>query len=113
MPLCWFVMDTKDKDRDRDRDKDRESKEEKSRKALHDLGLEIADKLITGLEKKPTHQLVLQKLLEPIVRHILNYIFPWVVGVAILFLVLLICTVITCVIVLRTPSSVTAYALSI
>jgi hypothetical protein len=79
-------------------------KERKARLALHDLGLELADRWISGFEKRPTQQLVLQKLIDPIVRHILNSIFPWIVGVAILFLVLLICTVITCVIVLRSGS---------
>ena len=78
-----------------------EQKEKRARAALHDLGLEIADRWITGFEKRPTQQLVLQKIIDPIVRHILNSIFPWIVGVAILFLVLLLCTVITCVIVLR------------
>ena len=76
-------------------------KENKARTAIHDLGLEIADRWASGFEKRPTQQLVLQKVLDPIVRHILNSIFPWIVGVVILFLVLLICTVVTCVIVLR------------
>lgn len=84
--------------------KEKERKERKARSALHDLGLELADRWISGFEKRPTQQLVLQKLIDPIVRHILNSIFPWIVGVAILFLVLLICTVVTCVIVLRSGS---------
>jgi hypothetical protein len=77
------------------------TQEKRARKALHDLGLEIADRWASGFEKHPTQQLVLQKLIDPVVRHILNTIFPWIVGVAILFLILLICTVVTCVIVLR------------
>ena len=85
------------KDKDKDRDK-------VARSALHDLGLEIADRWVTGFEQRPTQQLVLQKIIDPVVRHILNSIFPWIVGVAILFLVLLFCTVITCVIVLRSGS---------
>lgn len=85
---------------------EKERKERKARSALHDLGLELADRWISGFEKRPTQQLVLQKLIDPIVRHILNSIFPWIVGVAILFLVLLICTVVTCVIVLRSGSPV-------
>jgi hypothetical protein len=63
--------------------------------------MELADRWATGFEKRPTQQLILQKIVEPVVRHILSTIFPWVVGVAILFLVLLLCTVVTCVIVLR------------
>lgn len=79
----------------------REAKEATARVALHELGLNIAEHWVNGFEKRPTQQLVLQKFIDPIVRHILNSIFPWIVGVAILFLVLLLCTVITCVIVLR------------
>jgi len=79
-------------------------KEAKARSSLQAFGLEIADKWVSGFEKKPTQQLVLQKFIDPVVRHILNTIFPWIVGVAILFLVLLFCTVATCVIVLRSES---------
>ena len=78
-----------------------ESKEVRARAALQELGIEIADKWASGFEKRPTQKLVLQKIVDPIVRHVLNSIFPWIVGVAILFLILLICTVVTCVIVLR------------
>jgi hypothetical protein len=76
-------------------------KEERARAALHQLGLEIADRWASGFEKRPTQQLILQKIIEPAVRHVLNSIFPWIVGVAILFLVLLVCTVVTTYIVLR------------
>ena len=81
----------------------KETKETKAKAALQELGLEIADRWVSGFEKRPTQQLILQKFIDPIVRHILSSIFPWIVGVAILFLVLLLCTVITCVIVLRSP----------
>ncbi len=77
------------------------TKEQRARSALAELGLTIADKWASEFEKRPTQQLVLQKLIDPIVRHVLNSIFPWIVGVAILFLVLLVCTVVTTVIVLR------------
>ncbi len=80
------------------------SREERARQALQDLGLQVADRWASGFQHRPTQQLVLQKIIEPAVKHILQTIFPWVVGVAILFLVLLICTVVTCVIVLRAPS---------
>ncbi len=75
--------------------------ETRARMALQELGLEIADRWASGFEKRPTQQLVLQKIIEPAVRHVLNSIFPWIVGVAILFLVLLVCTVVTTYIVLR------------
>ena len=87
-----------------------EAKEKAARSALHDLGLEIADRWVSGFEKRPTQQLVLQKIIDPIVRHILNSIFPWIVGVAIFFLILLICTVVTCVIVLQSGSHVSVVA---
>jgi hypothetical protein len=85
----------------------KQSKEERARAALQNLGLEIADRWATGFQQRPTQQLILQKIVEPAVRHILNIVFPWVVGVAILFLVLLLCTVVTCVIVLRSGVSIT------
>lgn len=78
-------------------------KEIAARSALQDLGMEIADRWVAGFEKRPTQQLILQKFIDPVVRHILNSIFPWIIGVAILFLVLLFCTVATCIIVLRAP----------
>lgn len=80
------------------------SADSRSQQALYDLGLQVADQIASGLEKRPTQQLVLQKLIDPVVRHILSTIFPWVVGVAICFLILLVCTVVTCFIVLRGPS---------
>jgi hypothetical protein len=80
---------------------DAAEKEARARAALQDLGLEIADRWASGFAKRPTQQLVLHKIVEPVVRHILNTIFPWVLGVAVLFLVLFICTVVTCVIVIR------------
>lgn len=80
-------------------------KEREAQSALQQLGLEIADRWASGFEKRPTQQLVLQKIIDPAVRHILSTIFPWVVGVAILFLVLLTCTVVTCYIVLSSGPS--------
>ena len=82
-----------------------DGKETRARAALHQLGLEIADQWATGFQRRPTQQLVLQKIIEPAVSHILQTMFPWVVGVAVLFLVLLVCTVVTCVIVLRSGST--------
>lgn len=79
-------------------------REGQARTALHNLGLELADKWASGFENRPTQQLVLQKIIDPAVKHILSSIFPWVVGVAILFLILLVCTVVTTVIVLRSGS---------
>ncbi len=82
-----------------------DAKESRARSALQELGLEIADQWATGFQRRPTQQLILQKIIEPAVSHILQTIFPWVVGMAVLFLVLLVCTVVTCVIVLRSGAA--------
>jgi hypothetical protein len=79
-------------------------KETRARAALAELGLEIADRWASGFEKRPTQQLILQKIIDPAVQHVLNSVFPWIVGGAILFVVLFICTVVTTVIVLRSGS---------
>lgn len=78
--------------------------QERSLRALKELGLEIAERWAAGFEERPTQQLVLQKIIDPAVRHIMNSIFPWIVGGAILFVVLFICTVVTCFIVLRSAT---------
>ena len=87
-------------------DESRDSKESKARKALHDLGLRIADQWASGFQDKPTQQLILQKIIDPAVKHILHSISPWIVGMGILFLVLFTCTVVTCIIVLRSSPQV-------
>ena len=90
------------------------SKEQRARAALQELSLEIADKWATGFQQRPTQQLVLQKILDPAVRHVMNAIFPWIIGGAVLFLILFVCTVVTCFIVIRSglmvPASTTATA---
>ena len=80
--------------------------ESRAKEALKKLGLEIADRWASGFQNRPTQQLILQKIIDPIVKHVLQTMFPWMVGTAILFLVLLVCTVVTCVIVLRTSPAV-------
>lgn len=81
-----------------------DTKDSRARKALHELGLRLADQWASGFQDRPTQQLILQKIIDPAVKHILNSISPWIVGMAILFLVLIVCTVVTCVIVLRGAS---------
>lgn len=83
-----------------------ESKESKARQALHDLGLRLADQWASGFQDRPTQQLILQKIIDPAVKHILHSVAPWIIGMAVLFLVLITCTVVTCVMVLRGPSGV-------
>jgi len=88
-----------------------DTKEHRARAALQELSLEIADKWATGFQQRPTQQLILQKIIDPAVRHILSSIFPWVIGGAILFLILLVCTVVTCFIVIRSGLTVPATAI--
>ena len=76
-------------------------RERRARDALQELGLEIADRWASGFQNRPTQQLVLQKIIDPAVRHILSSIFPWVLGVGMLFFIMLICTVLTMVLVMR------------
>lgn len=88
-------------------------RERRARDALQELGLEIADRWASGFQNRPTQQLVLQKIIDPAVRHILSSIFPWVLGVGMLFFVMLICTVLTMVLVMRggvTPVAAAAVA---
>lgn len=85
-------------------------KEIQSQSALQALGLEVADRWATGFSNRPTQQLVLQKIIDPAVKHILATMSPWIIGMGLLFLLMIVCTVITCVIVLRSNSHVVYYA---
>jgi hypothetical protein len=90
-----------------------QDKETRARAALQELGLEIADKWATGFQQRPTQQLLLQKIIDPAVRHVVNSLFPWVIGMAVLFLILFVCTVVTCFIVIRTGLLVPATAVMV
>jgi hypothetical protein len=87
-------------------------RDRRARDALQELGLEIADRWASGFQNRPTQQLVLQKIIDPAVRHILSSIFPWVLGVGMLFFVMLICTVLTMVLVMRGGGSSTLTAVA-
>ena len=86
-----------------------EAKEKQSYEALQALGLEVADRWASGFQNRPTQQLVLQKIIDPAVKHILATMSPWIIGMALLFLLMIVCTVITCVIVLRSSSQTIHY----
>lgn len=90
-------------------------REDRARSALRELSLEIADKWASDFEKRPTQQLVLQKLIDPVVRHVLNSMLPWIIGLGIFFLVLLVCTVATTYMVIRSggPSTMEMAAAAI
>jgi hypothetical protein len=86
-----------------------EAKEKQSFAALQSLGLEVADRWATGFQNRPTQQLVLQKIIDPVVKHIIATMSPWIIGMGLLFLLMIVCTVITCVIVLRSNSNHLVY----
>jgi hypothetical protein len=87
-----------------------EAREKRSQEALQALGLEVADRWATGFQNRPTQQLVLQKIIDPAVKHILSTVAPWIIGMGLLFLLMIVSTVITCVIVLRSnPHAVYYY----
>ena len=101
------------KDNGKDRSKDSigvEAREKRSQEALQALGLEVADRWATGFQNRPTQQLVLQKIIDPAVKHVLSTVAPWIIGMGLLFLLMIVSTVITCVIVLRSnPHAVYYY----
>jgi hypothetical protein len=88
---------------------DLQTKEKQSYAALQELGLEVADRWASGFQNRPTQQLVLQKIIDPVVKHIIATMSPWIIGMALLFLLMIVCTVITCVIVLRSNSNHIVY----
>ena len=57
-----------------------------------DIAAHIGDKILSVL-RSPANQARLQTLLDPIVSHIINRVFPYILLSAILFLILLILTV--------------------
>jgi hypothetical protein len=83
------------------------AKEARARSALQELGLEVANKWASEFETRPTQQLILQKLIDPVVRHVLNSMLPWIIGMSIFFLVLLVCTVVTTYMVIRSGGPTT------
>jgi hypothetical protein len=69
--------------------------------AAHDMAGHIGDKILTVL-RTPENQSRLQAVLDPIVSHIINRVFPYILLSAILFLVLFVLTVGTFWMVMRT-----------
>lgn len=60
--------------------------------ATNDLASHIGDKLMSIL-RTPENQERMQSLLDPIVSHIINRVFPYILLSAILFLILFILTI--------------------
>ena len=80
--------------------------------ATNDLAEHIGDKVLVLL-RSPENQARIQSVLDPIISHIINRIFPYILLSAILFLILFILTIGTFYMVMRTSGSIgTAVKLS-
>lgn len=73
--------------------------------ASADFASHIGDKILHAL-RSPESQARLQSLLDPIVSHIINRIFPYILLSAILFLILFLLTIGTFWMVMRTSSPI-------
>jgi len=73
--------------------------------ATNDLAEHIGDKILILL-RSPENQVRIQTVLDPIISHIINRIFPYILLSAILFLILFILTIGTFYMVLRTSAAV-------
>jgi len=82
---------------DKTTDRDRYSE------ATHDLAEHIGDKVIVLL-RSPENQARIYSILDPIVSHIINRVFPYILLSAILFLILFILTIGTFWMVMRTSA---------
>jgi hypothetical protein len=69
-----------------------------------DLASHIGDKIIAVL-RTPENQSRMQSLFDPIVSHIINRVFPYILLSAILFLILFVLTIGTFWMVMRTSGS--------
>ncbi len=65
-----------------------------------DIMSHLSDKVI-ALTQKPAFQERLQTILDPMVNHVINRVFPYIILSSILFLILLLVTVSTFIIVMR------------
>lgn len=76
------------------------SERDRYTEASYDLASHVGDKLLTIL-KHPDNQVRIQSILDPIVSHIIQRVFPYILLSAILFLILFILSVGTFWIVMR------------
>jgi hypothetical protein len=68
--------------------------------ASADIMLHLTDKII-ALTRKVEFQERIQTILDPVVNHVINRVFPYIILSSILFLILLLVTVSTFIIVVR------------
>ena len=80
------------------------SDRDRYQEATADFTEHIGDKLLSIL-RTPENQARLQSVLDPIVSHIINRVFPYILLSAILFLILFILTIGTFWMVMRTSSA--------
>jgi len=83
-----------------EKDKDKDSRD-RYVEATHDFAEHIGNKLLSIL-RTSENQARLQSVLDPIVSHIINRVFPYILLSAILFLILFILTIGTFWMVMRT-----------
>ncbi len=76
-----------------------------------DLASHVGDKVLTIL-RHPENQARLQSIFDPIISHIIQRVFPYILLSAILFLILLIMTIGTFWIVLRATPTTTVPSLT-
>ena len=80
------------------------SQRDRYTEAAGDLAEHIGDKVLILL-RSPENQVRIQSVLDPIISHIINRIFPYILLSAILFLILFILTIGTFYMVMRTSGS--------
>ena len=80
--------------------------------ATSDFASHIGDKILV-LFRTPEAQARLQSIMDPIISHIINRIFPYILLSAILFLILFLLTVGTFWMVMRTAPPLTTIGVSV
>jgi hypothetical protein len=75
--------------------------------ASKDMMLHISDKLV-DLTRNSEFKERLQVILDPLINHVINRVFPYIILSSILFLIMLLVTVSTFIILIRTGSSMKA-----
>jgi hypothetical protein len=73
--------------------------------ATKDMMLHISDKLV-DLTRNSEFKDRLQNILDPLINHVINRVFPYIILSSILFLIMLLVTVSTFIILIRTGSSI-------
>jgi hypothetical protein len=68
--------------------------------ASSDIMIHLFDKVV-AITRQPVFQERLQNMLDPLVQHVINRVFPYIIFSAILFLIMLLVTVSTFIIVVR------------